>query len=856
MSRFNEGTVFTNDKCIGCSKCISVCPIFGANVSRSVAGRQVVEVSKKCIDCGLCVVACEHGAREYRDDCETVMKALSGSRKISALIDPVFYMIYGNKSAEILGYLKDIGINKIYDVAYGAEICMYAHAKHIKEHMDPNGQCRQFVANTCGGLNNYVSCNAPQLIPIMIPVHSPVTCTAIYAKKYLKDDSDFVVISPCITQLDEVRNFDNGSYVTYSITIESLMKYIEEHPLPARRAAADLTGEGLGNIIAYNDGFIEGVSAFFSREEIFTNLGGIKDINIENLAGLSGIKKSRHSLMVTADVCRGGCVCGTALYGKDVSLSAVLDNYRRIRAKSFNFVNSCKNYEDYYAKVTQVYKDLDFKDFTKELSDRYRQPYIVPEDAIEGIFETMHKDTEEKRNINCRSCGYKTCKEMAAAVSNGYARIHDCVHFMNDDLKFSALVDKMSGIRNREGFRKKAAEILEKNPDKNYILMVGNVNKLKNVNDLYGTDMGDMVLIHIAKVIEGIIGENGTCGRFGGGVFALMIEDKEEITAPLMQLESFNASRLGVFFPITIRFGMCRVTDREMKLSNVVNLCTYAADKAFDRTKNTFIEYNDKMKKEMQEETDITLKMRDAMNEGEFVLYMQPQYDHRNGKMVGAEALCRWVKQDGNIVSPGIFIPVFEKNGFIKDLDKYVWESAFKLVQSWEKAGGPQVPLSVNISRISLESDEIIGVIKGLEKKYPINKKNLYFEITESAYMKDQAALTERIYKLKEIGFAIAMDDFGSGYSSLNSLKDIPIDVLKLDMGFLRGGTNVERGNEIITYMVHMAKALKLKIVAEGVEYKEQADFLTEEGCDVIQGFFYARPMPLTDFEAKVKNET
>ena len=427
---------------------------------------------------------------------------------------------------------------------------------------------------------------------------------------------------------------------------------------------------------------------------------------------------------------------------------------------------------------------------------------------------------------------------------------------MNDDLKFSALVDKKSGIPNREGFSQKAQEILDANPDKNYILMVGNVNKLKNVNDLYGSEMGDMVLIHIAKSVEAVGGEHGPCGRFGGGVFAIFVEEKPQYLEPIMKLESFNASRLGVFFPITIRFGMYRVTDSTLKLANIVNLCTYAADKATDRTKNTFIEYTDVMRREMQEETDITLKMRDAMSNGEFVLYMQPQYNHQNGKMVGAEALCRWLKGDGNIVSPGIFIPVFEKNGFIKELDKYVWESAFKLVQQWEKAGGPQVPISVNISRISLENDDIVDIIRKLAKKYPINKKNLYFEITESAYMRDQSALTERVYKLKEIGFAIAMDDFGSGYSSLNSLKDIPIDVLKLDMGFLRGGTNVERGNEIITYMVHMAKALKLKIVAEGVELKEQADFLTKEGCDVIQGYFYAKPMPLTDFEEKVKVET
>ncbi|MBO4678643.1 MAG: EAL domain-containing protein [Lachnospiraceae bacterium] len=856
MSRFNEGNVFTNDNCIGCSKCISVCPVFGSNVSRTIDGKQTVEVTRKCIDCGLCVVSCKHDAREYKDDLDTVLKALSQKKKISALIDPTLYMVYGSKSAEILGFLKDLGVDKLYDVAYGADISMFAHAKYLKEHLDNNGQCRQFIANTCGALNNYISTTMPKLIPIMIPVQSPAFCTAIYVKKYLKDESDLVVITPCITQVDEVRNADNGNYIKYSITIESLIQYMEKNGTARRRAESDLTSDGLGNIITYNDGFIEGVSAFFAGDEVFTNLGGIREVNISNLVNLSGIKNSRHSMMVTVDFCRGGCICGTALNAKDVDLSTVMNNVRKIRSKSFNFLESCASSEEYYERFKNRFRDLDFNDFFKNLSDRYRQPYTVPDDALEDIFETMHKTTDAKKNIDCGSCGYKTCRDMAIAVSNGYARIQDCVHFMNDDLKFSALVDKKSGIPNREGFGKKASEILEANPTKNYILMVGNVNKLKNVNDLYGSEMGDMVLIHIAKTIEALVGEEGTCGRFGGGVFAVFVEDKPAYLDPIIKLESFNASRLGVFFPITIRFGMYRITDRNLKLANIVNLCTYAADKATDRTKNTYIEYTDNMRREMQEETDITLKMRDAMSNGEFVLFLQPQYNHQSGKMVGAEALCRWLKPDGSIVSPGVFIPVFEKNGFIKELDKYVWECAFKQVQEWEKAGGPQVPISVNISRISLESDAIVDIIRELSKKYKINKKNLYFEITESAYMRDQAALTERIYKLKDIGFAIAMDDFGSGYSSLNSLKDIPIDVLKLDMGFLRGGTNVERGNEIIAYMVHMAKALNLKMVAEGVETKDQADFLTEQGCDVIQGYFYARPMPLAAFMDKVKNET
>ena len=137
--------------------------------------------------------------------------------------------------------------------------------------------------------------------------------------------------------------------------------------------------------------------------------------------------------MVTADFCRGGCICGTALNAKDVDLSTVMTNFRKIRSTSFHFLESCISTAEYYDRFTERFRDLDFKDFERALSDRYRQPYIVPEDAIQDIFETMHKNTEAKKNVNCQSCGYKTCREMAIAISNGYARIQDCVHFMNDD---------------------------------------------------------------------------------------------------------------------------------------------------------------------------------------------------------------------------------------------------------------------------------------------------------------------------------------------------------------------------------------------------------------------------------------
>ena len=249
--------------------------------------------------------------------------------------------------------------------------------------------------------------------------------------------------------------------------------------------------------------------------------------------------------------------------------------------------------------------------------------------------------------------------------------------------------------------------------------------------------------------------------------------------------------------------------------------------------------------------------MNAAMDNREFVMYLQPQYNHSSGKLVGAETLCRWIKPDGSIISPGIFIPIFEKNGFIKKLDIFMWESAFRQIKKWLDSGIKPVPISVNISRISLNDDEIVRVIGGLKEQYSVDTSLLHFEITESAYMDDQESLIDRITRIREMGFMIAMDDFGSGYSSLNTLKDIPIDILKLDMGFLRGGTNTDKGSNIIGSVIRMAHSLGLITVAEGVEKADQADMLQSLGCDIIQGYLYARPMPVTDYnELLAKSES
>lgn len=855
MGRFNEGIIYTNDNCIGCKKCISACRAFGANVSSWKNEIGKVNVSSKCINCGQCLVACEHGARVFRDDLDAFTKAVDSGEKISVLVDPTFYILYPDKAATVLGFLKELGVYKIYDVAFGAEISMFGHAQYLLDRADKTNHARQFIANNCSAINNYIEYINPTLMPYVIPVHSPVMCTAIYARTMLKDNAQFMSLSPCVSQVDELKAQDGGIGVKYTVTYDSIFKLLKRRGYGGEKATSDLTTDGLGNIATYKRGFLEGVSLFFPGDEVFSHYSGNSHRNMEKLGRAIEMSDSSHPLMVTIDACEGGCAEGCAIAGSEIVYSNVVPEYKKIRKKCFNVVIECKNYENYYKYYCEKFKDLDMIDYARVMRDRFRQPYMVPEDAINDIFESMHKDTYMKRNINCRSCGYKSCRELAKAVCNGYARIQDCVHYMNDDLKYAALLDPMSGIYNRNGFEKRAKEILNFNPGKKYVVMVGNVNKLKLVNNLYGVQTGDRVLTYISQTINEMIDDNETCARFGGGSFAVLLEDKPERIERFMQCSEFDAEHMGVFFPVTIRYGVYRIVDNSISLSQIVNSCTYAADKAAMRTVNTFVEYDESMRRDLQVETDITLEMRDAMANGEFQLYFQPQYDHVSGRMVGAEALSRWVKKDGTIISPSLFIPIFEKNGFIKELDRYVWENSLKTVRKWEKMGIAKVPVSVNVSRISLGDDDIADVIEKLYSMYSIDKKSLYFEITESAYANDPDSVIKRVNKIRDLGFMIAMDDFGSGYSSLNLLKDITIDILKLDMGFLRGGTNVEKGNEIIAHIVEMAKTLDLKMVAEGVETKNQADFLTEKGCSTIQGYYYARPMPMEDFEKKLMEE-
>ena len=850
MSRHNKGNIYTNDNCIGCNRCIGTCPVSGANVSIKSNDRTRIEVAQKnCIDCGVCVSSCSHHAREYKDDTAFLLEDLANGKSISLIVDPSFYLNYADTAANILGYLKSLGIKHIYDAAFGADISAYFHAKYLKDNMnEDNGTATAFVTQTCPAIISYAEQYAPDTLPYIIPVQSPVACTATYLRKYLNVTDDLAFLSPCIAQRREREAANESSIINYNVTIRHLLDNIADTDISSYSAEADLKSKYLGNIASVNEGFNEAVKMFFEDECFFHHYSSIDEniLNIINNA-LSSISGS-HPLMLELHACKNGCMTAS---GTD----SALNNYgpfssRYMLARKDALANYPKSLspDEKYQMFTDMFSELDANDFTRVLRENFRQPYSIPTSAREDIYAAMYKDTLEKRTINCHSCGYGSCEEMVNAIANGYAKMDNCVHYMNDALKYKIYTDPATGLPNEKGFYRDYENLIKQHPSRNYAVCVGNLNKLRAINNLYGTTAGDKIIKYIAKFLKDFVAGRGICARLEGGHFGLCIDmnkvDRDELEA----LPYFNCKHLGIDFPVTIRFGVYMLHNYTEAIDKIVTYAAFTMDKIHDTTRNIFLLYNKTMEEELKTDAAITAQMKTALQNDEFELYLQPQYDS-NKQLVGAEALSRWIKDDGSSISPGVFIPIFEKNGFIREIDKAVWENGFKMVRRWMDENANPVPISVNISRISLTDDEIINTIAALQEKYNIDTSLLHFEITESAYMDNQQELIERVAKIRNMGFLIAMDDFGSGYSSLNTLKDVPLDILKLDMGFLRNSsTNDERGRSIIGHIIHMAHSLNLKTVAEGVETQEQADFLRSLGCDIIQGYLYARPMPFNDY--------
>jgi EAL domain-containing protein (putative c-di-GMP-specific phosphodiesterase class I) len=265
--------------------------------------------------------------------------------------------------------------------------------------------------------------------------------------------------------------------------------------------------------------------------------------------------------------------------------------------------------------------------------------------------------------------------------------------------------------------------------------------------------------------------------------------------------------------------------------------------------------FNREMLEDQSWEQWVENHMEEALSGGDFKIYLQPKYTPRDGKLVGAEALVRWICPDRGLIPPGRFIPIFEENGFIRKLDDFMLAGIAKLQAGWMVQGRRSVPISVNVSRAHFTQEGLAEHISQLVDGYGAKHELVELEVTESAFFDDKETLIDVVRQLRAYDFPISMDDFGAGYSSLNSLKDIPLDVLKLDAEFFRGESANGRGEIIVRRAISLAKELGMRVVAEGIERKEQVDFLATIGCDMSQGYYFAKPMPVEEFEARMETD-
>lgn len=409
----------------------------------------------------------------------------------------------------------------------------------------------------------------------------------------------------------------------------------------------------------------------------------------------------------------------------------------------------------------------------------------------------------------------------------------------------------LKGIIKLKRFRKNVNNlILSSSKDIGFIQF--DIRKFKIVNDLYGEKFGDEILDFIIRQLKESCHDKQFFINLRSDVFMVVTEydQEEELVEFIHQLDSKISSFKNV--KLQMSYGIYTVEDKNMELRQMEDRAAMARKAAKNNILTNILFYREQFKESLYNRKFIEENMQAAISEKQFMMYLQPKYSIAKNKIIGAEALVRWRHPERGMIYPNQFIPIIEENGFIKKVDYYIWAEACRFIKKCENAGITSCPVSVNVSRVHLRDNECIQVLSDLIKKYDIPKALLELEITETAH--DQQ-ISLKALQLKDEGFTLLIDDFGSGYSSLNILLETPFDVIKLDKKFMENMMVSTKGRLILEQVVTMANKLQLGLLAEGVETKEQVELLQSIGCDQVQGYYYAKPMPEDDFFALLEKQ-
>lgn len=461
-------------------------------------------------------------------------------------------------------------------------------------------------------------------------------------------------------------------------------------------------------------------------------------------------------------------------------------------------------------------------------------------------------------------------KDEVAALSHGAAdfvvkpykpeiilhRVASIIHLRETAAMVNQIqFDGLTGIYSKHYFYQSVREAISYNPDQEYDIICSDVDNFKLINDVFGVAAGDRLLCEIAGLCKELVGDDGICGRLDADQFACLLEHGKDYTDERFNRLEAKVNSLPNAKNVSMKWGIYCIEDRNVSVEQMCDRALWAARNIKGQYGKHVAFYDDKLRGKLLHQQAIVDNMESALKEGQFLVYLQPKYRIRDDKLAGAEALVRWNHPEWGFQSPAEFIPLFEKNGFITQLDRFVWDKTCALLKEWDQKGYPSIPVSVNVSRADIYNADISNILMEIVEKYGLLPSRLHLEITESAYTENPDQIIETVNHLRKLGFVIEMDDFGSGYSSLNMLNQMPIDILKLDMKFIQSETAKPMNHGVLQFIIDLARWMHLSVVAEGVETKDQLERLMEAGCDYVQGYYFARPMPEDEFAELLQRE-
>lgn len=417
-------------------------------------------------------------------------------------------------------------------------------------------------------------------------------------------------------------------------------------------------------------------------------------------------------------------------------------------------------------------------------------------------------------------------------------------------LEYRLNYDSLTKAYNRYGFYKNAQKLIKEHTDTEYCLILSDIKSFKLINEIYGENIADKILIDEVNIIRQKMKGNSVLGRLNGDIIAMVIPKEylsEKEFSDMIKLLSDRYSNKN--FRLHIYLGVYYIKDVNETIRQMVDKVSLVIMKSKGNMSNYILYYDENSYRNDIFKQQLIGEFETALNKNQFCMYLQPQTD-KDGNMLGAEALIRWNHPDMGLIMPGAFIECFEDAGLIYRLDNYIWEEAAKQLKIW-KDSGYNYYISVNISAKDFYHIDVYQTFKNLVSKYGIDTDKLHIEITETALSEDKQAAHKTIERLHDEGFIIEIDDFGSGYSSFNFLKDVCADVIKIDRVFLKKSSHEERGEQILRSIISLSHDIGMDVITEGVENVEQLSMLAKMNCDWFQGYYFSKPITVGDFEEK-----